>query len=381
MQVLFKGKTNLVSNAIVGKITRDSENANNKILIIDDINNYEQDKQPLAFLTEQQQSPTNRKNAKTPSVINLPKLNDLQNDDIAVINLGGAVRTLYQADAVHNSLFVTDRCNSNCLMCSQPPKNREDIPYFYSINRELIKLLPKDLEAIGITGGEPTLLGERLGAMIQQVKEELPDTQLQILTNGRAFAWSNFTKMMSKKYNSNVIFAVPLYSDFPAHHDYIVQSKDAYNQTILGLHNMARYNIRIEVRIVLHKQTIERLYELSKFIYNNLPFVEHIALMGLEYTGYTPFNHDLLWIDPVEYQTELEKSVRFLRQNLMNVSIYNLQLCLLPETLWQHSRRSISDWKQTYLDECNKCSKLDECAGVFETSKKYSKNIKAITYA
>ena len=52
MQVLFKGKTNLVSNAIVGKITRDSENANNKILIIDDINNYEQDKQPLAFLTE-----------------------------------------------------------------------------------------------------------------------------------------------------------------------------------------------------------------------------------------------------------------------------------------------------------------------------------------
>ena len=65
----------------------------------------------------------------------------------------------------------------------------------------------------------------------------------------------------------------------------------------------------------------------------------------------------------------------------MNVSIYNLQLCLLPETLWQHSRRSISDWKQTYLDECNKCSKLDECAGVFQTSKMYSKNIKAITYA
>ena len=65
--------------------------------------------------------------------------------------------------------------------------------------------------------------------------------------------------------------------------------------------------------------------------------------------------------------------------NLMNVSIYNTPLCVLDNCLWKFARKSISDWKQTNLDECKKCSKLDECCGVFETSKKYTSNIKAFS--
>ena len=42
-------------------------------------------------------------------------------------------------------------------------------------------------------------------------------------------------------------------------------------------------------------------------------------------------------------------------------------------TLWEH----YCDCDYNVLDECNKCSKLEQCAGVFETSKKYSDNIKA----
>ena len=63
----------------------------------------------------------------------------------------------------------------------------------------------------------------------------------------------------------------------------------------------------------------------------------------------------------------------------MNVSIYNTPLCVLDNSLWKFARKSISDWKQTNLDECKKCSKLDECCGVFETSKKYTSNIKAFS--
>ena len=377
MKLSFKGQANNFFQPIVGKVTRDIDNAKNKILILDDLTEFKSLDNPLALLSAKENKIPNTNEIQIPTIFNLVDLNDLKNDDIAVLNPNGNIRTLFQAESLHNSLFVTDRCNSNCLMCSQPPKNREDIPYFYSINSKLVKLLPKELEAIGITGGEPTLMGEKLGMLISQIKDELPDTDLQILTNGRAFAWQNYTKLISSYYNDNVIFAVPLYSDYYSHHDYIVQAEDAFNQTLLGLHNMARYNFKIEIRIVLHKQSIERLYELSKFIYQTLPFVDHIAFMGLEYTGYTPFNHDLLWIDPVEYQAELQKSVTYLKQNLMNVSIYNLQLCLLPSDLWKYSKKSISDWKQSYLDECNKCTIRDDCGGVFETSKIYSKNIKA----
>ncbi len=132
-----------------------------------------------------------------------------------------------------------------------------------------------------------------------------------------------------------------------------------------GLYNLARYDQRIEIRVVLHKQTIPRLVKLAKFIYKNLPFVEHVAFMGLEYQGYTPHNIDILWTNPAEYMGPLEEAVMFLADQGLNVSVYNSQLCLMPPSIWPFSRKSISDWKNAYLPQCDNCSKRNDCAGFF----------------
>jgi hypothetical protein len=100
--------------------------------------------------------------------------------------------------------------------------------------------------------------------------------------------------------------------------------------------------------------------------------------MGLEYIGYTPFNDAKLWIEPNDYMDQLENAVTFLDDMRMNVSIYNLQHCLLRPSLWQFSRKSISDWKREYVAECQKCEKLEDCGGIFATSKKMSEQIHAI---
>jgi hypothetical protein len=68
---------------------------------------------------------------------------------------------------------------------------------------------------------------------------------------------------------------------------------------------------------------------LMAYIYRNLSFGEHVALMGLEHVGYTPRNIDELWIDPFDYQDELERAVAYLSMREMSVSIYNHQLCVL----------------------------------------------------
>ncbi len=75
--------------------------------------------------------------------------------------------------------------------------------------------------------------------------------------------------------------------------------------------------------------------------------------MGLEYTGYTPGNIEELWIDPHDYEQELEEAVQFLALRNMPLSIYNHQLCTLPPSLWRYARKSISDWKQLYLPQCD----------------------------
>jgi hypothetical protein len=118
--------------------------------------------------------------------------------------------------------------------------------------------------------------------------------------------------------------------------------------------------------VVLHRLTIPRLTRLTKYIYRNLSFVEHVALMGLEYVGYTPRNIAELWIDPFDYQDELERSVNYLSMRDMPVSIYNHQLCVLRTSLWPYAQNSISDRKSMYLPECEGCSVLADCGGLFK---------------
>ena len=60
------------------------------------------------------------------------------------------------------------------------------------------------------------------------------------------------------------------------------------------------------------------------------------------------------------------------------IAIYNSQLCVLPESLWKYCRKSISDWKNSYLPECEKCNKFQECGGLFTWNlAKHSEYIKA----
>jgi His-Xaa-Ser system radical SAM maturase HxsC len=364
IQLKTKGISNNITNVIVAKVASREEN----VLKCNSSEHAES-----IYLSKYKNEVTD--------IIGISDIHDLEHldvGDIVLLNPNGIVYTLFRVNSPHNALFITDRCNSNCLMCSQPPKNIDDLDYHYRINTQLIKQIPKTTQELGITGGEPTLLGDRFVSLLNMISVNLPDTDIHVLTNGRSFAWRNIPEKLSKVNNGKVVYGIPLYSDYYQLHDYVVQAKDAFNQTILGLHNLAKYDLRIEIRVVLHKQTYKRLPSLAKFIYKNLPFVEHIAFMGLEFTGYTPYNSELLWMEPSEYSIELEEAVNYLDSMDFNVSIYNLQLCLLKPTLWKFARKSISDWKREYLDECKKCNLLNECGGVFATSKKHSHEIKAI---
>src|SRR5581483_6912207 len=301
----------------------------------------------------------------------------LRTDDIVAVEpKSGFVRTVYRPDSDHNVLFATERCNSNCLMCSQPPQDRDDSEALTQRNLEVIRLIDKPPRRLVITGGEPTLLGENLFRIIAAVRDKFPSTYVHMLTNGRIFAWPRFAQRFASLRHPDFMLGIPLYADDPTIHDFVVQAKGAFDQTVLGLHQLARNGVRIEIRVVLHALTIPRLERLAEYIYRNLTFAEHIALMGLEHIGYAPRNMDKLWIDPFDHQDQLESAVEFLSTRQMNVSIYNHQLCVLRKSLWKFARKSISDWKNIYLDECQTCGVREQCGGFFQwATKLHSKHI------
>ena len=268
-----------------------------------------------------------------------------------------------------NSLFVTAQCNNKCLMCSQPPLKRDDINEFIERNLQIIESAPLELQDIGITGGEPTLLRDKLFILIEKIRERLPNVQVHILSNGRAFKNRSYTKQLAEIGGERLLLGIPLHSDYIHDHDYIAQAEGSYNETMRGLYNLAESCIDIELRIVINKINYTRLPQLSSFIYKNLPFVRYISFMGLEDTGYTIKNHNKVWIEPQEYQSQLEKAVLHLATSGMNVSIFNLPHCCLRDSLHEFARKSISDWKVKYLSCCNECRVKDNCCGLFATSK------------
>jgi His-Xaa-Ser system radical SAM maturase HxsC len=306
--------------------------------------------------------------AALPTISEAKQVGHLRTGDvIALTPRTGHVRTLFRPDSTNNALLATDRCNSFCLMCSQPPIDRDDSD-LVAVNIEAIRLMKPAPGTLGITGGEPTLLGENLFRILGEMKRCLPDTHVHMLTNGRRFAWPKFTAAFVAARHPNLTVGIPIYADNAPEHDYVVQACGAFDQTMQGLHQLARFGQPLEIRVVLHALTVPRLGDVAEFIYRNLPFAAHVAFMGLEITGFTKPNLKILWIDPYDYQAELEEAVEYLAIRGMNVSLYNNALCVLPRRLWKFARKSISDYKNIYLEACQRCAVLDQCGGLFKSA-------------
>jgi His-Xaa-Ser system radical SAM maturase HxsC len=288
------------------------------------------------------------------------------------------IDVLYRKEANANSFLVTERCNSFCIMCSQPPKNIDD-HYLVEDMLAALPLLHPDTHEIGITGGEPTLCGDDFIRLIQATKNHLPNTGLHILSNGRNFKDLNLAIKVAHVKHPDVMIGIPLYADYSQLHDFIVQADNAFDDTIRGILNLKRCKVPVEIRIVIHQKNYHRLPKLAGFIARNLLFVDHVALMGLEIMGFAKSNLEGLWIDPYDYHDELREAVEILANAKMRVSIYNTPLCVIPESIRRYSTCSISDWKNDYLDACIECSAKQQCGGFFSSNlEKVSDHISAI---
>ena len=57
--------------------------------------------------------------AEIPTIVVAPNL-QLSDGDVVSLEPSGFIRILYRKQSPHNAIFATERCNSFCLMCSQP---------------------------------------------------------------------------------------------------------------------------------------------------------------------------------------------------------------------------------------------------------------------
>ena len=289
-------------------------------------------------------------------------------DVISLSTDGKVINALWRGNNATNTLLLTERCDNLCLMCSQPPRDRVD-DWLLGQAFEAISLMPENAFELGISGGEPTLYGDRFIELVNHVRVKLPDTFLHILSNGRKFADPKFAAAYANATSAGTMVGIPLYGAECGLHDYVVQAEGAFEETINGIINLAELGEAIEIRVVLHAATAPHIVSIAQFIARNLPFVDQVALMGLEMMGLARRNIDLLWIEPLAYQESLAEAVETLHAHGIHTMIYNHQLCLLHRDIWQFAVKSISDWKNEYDPLCAECAVVDRCGGFFHSAK------------
>lgn len=352
------------------------------ILWVDDISAANQTLLSLpvgGLLFPTQTSPSNTFSG--PQLVNPHNAEVVQPGDVIVVTPSSpVVRVLYRRNSNSNLFFMTDRCNSLCLMCSQPPKDIDDT-WHVEENLRLIDLVDPGEEQLGVSGGEPTLYREGLLQILSKSRAELPEKSLHLLSNGRLLQDKSWVSDLRRIDHPQLTWGIPLYADNARDHDHVVQAPGAFSETMQGIYNLARANQRIEIRVVLSQLTTPRLPELAHFIFRNMPFVEHVALMGIESMGLAKKHYEELWIDPADYQEELSQAAHFLDARGVSVSVYNLPLCTLRPSLMPFYRQSISDWKNLFIDTCQRCAGVSQCAGFFKshTARWQSREIHPLT--
>jgi len=305
-----------------------------------------------------------------PRFLSVPsQFNYLRDGDIIGLHATSRrFRTLYRRVSTHNSFLVTDRCNHYCLMCSQPPKDIDDRWILQEI-RASLPLVDKETRSLGFTGGEPLLDWRDFIDMLGGCRDILPRTSIHVLSNGRAFARDEVVAAWADIQHPSLCVGIPIYAAVDHVHDHVVQARGAFDETVLGVLKLKDKAQRVEIRVVLHAITAPRIVDTCRWLARNLPFVDHVALMGLENTGFAIANADQLWIDPIDFQKVLAEAVGILAAAKVNVSVYNLPRCVLDRSVWPYAVQSISDWKNGYGDECHDCVEKVRCGGFFTSGR------------
>ena len=285
---------------------------------------------------------------------------------ILSITEGGKVNVIYKSDQTEVDLFVTNKCNSNCIMCplSEGVRRRSNGNQKEWL-MDYIKLLPLDIPYVNITGGEPTLEKDTFLDLTYLLKTKFQHTEFQLLTNGRSLSDYTFLKKVVENLPNHTRFAIPVHSSNPEIHDMITQVPGSFFQTDQGIKNLLSKSQTVEIRIVLSKLNIDTVYETVEYIYKMYKGVFVVNFIGMEMMGNAAINRDLLWEEYSYFFQKIKRSIVYLVSKGVDTRLYNFPLCAVEKGFWSIVSKSITDYKIRYKDACSNCIVKEYCGGFF----------------
>lgn len=290
-----------------------------------------------------------------------PQDEEVDNDICIVFPETKTILRQIRGNSCSNTILLTEQCDQACIMCSQPPKNK--IYDYYHLYKDALLLAPKD-NIVGISGGEPTLEKSHLFPFLLDILTERPDLKFHILSNAQHFRDEDI--VMLEQINPSILWGIPIYSHDPHVHDKIVGKPGAHTQLLNGLNILFKSGASVEIRTVVMEQNFNELPLIAEFISKHASLCELWAIMQLENYGYAKMNWDHLFVDTSTRFSPIGNAISIVDIHTINAKLYNFPKCTIPNEWQDHACKSISDWKNKYLEVCNNCSQQSECCGFFD---------------
>lgn len=288
------------------------------------------------------------------------------NYDVFQIDEQGNAYLFYNNESDDNAFMLTGKCNSNCIMCpaaNSVRKNGRNADMSEMIN--IIRHIPLDARHFTITGGEPFLVGKQIFPFFQSLKTKFIRTDFLLLTNGRALSITEYAEMFNETAPQNMLIGIPIHGHNQALHDEITQTPGGFVQTIAGIKNLLKYGRRVEIRIVVSLMNYKEIYSIANLIIREFPTVDSVKIMGMEMTGSAAVNRKKLWLSYKDAFEASKEAINELINNKIDVALYNFPLCAVEKPYRMLCRKSITDYKVRFAEECDVCNIKDACGGMF----------------
>jgi hypothetical protein len=88
------------------------------------------------------------------------------------------------------------------------------------------------------------------GCSSQTRSQTKSDSFESIRAAARLFSRQSFAEALARINHPDLMLGIPLYSDIGSEHDYVVQARGAFEDTVLGLYNLARADVPVEIPVL-----------------------------------------------------------------------------------------------------------------------------------
>lgn len=157
---------------------------------------------------------------------------------------------------------LTRICNDNCVFCLDKDNLNGMLVPFDEIISILSRGIGQGAKRAVLSGGEPTVYPDF--HRVVRAATEFGYEKVQVVTNGRMFAYMKFLKNALDAGLSEITFSIP--SHKAEDHDALTQVKGSYLQTMAGLKNALKNGrVIVNMDIVVTKTNVFYLTEMLEF--------------------------------------------------------------------------------------------------------------------